>query len=249
MEKEGALIEKLLKISNFKELNPVQKEAVSKGLLENRNMVIATPTASGKTFLSEIVAVQTILEKRKKVVYMAPLVALAAEKYQSFKKKYRELGIKTALSVGDLDGSDPHLRDYDIIVCSNEKLDSLLRHDADWIRDVGLVIADEIHMLNDMSRGPTLEIALTKLRNLINPKVMALSATIKNVDEIAKWLDANYLVSEWRPVKLYEGVCYDNKINFFDKEGNYLPLLEKYRIGVPLEKLRKIKKHFEKRYS
>ncbi|MCD6092702.1 MAG: DEAD/DEAH box helicase [Candidatus Aenigmarchaeota archaeon] len=223
MEKEGALIEKLLKISNFKELNPVQKEAVSKGLLENRNMVIATPTASGKTFLSEIVAVQTILEKRKKVVYMAPLVALAAEKYQSFKKKYRELGIKTALSVGDLDGSDPHLRDYDIIVCSNEKLDSLLRHDADWIRDVGLVIADEIHMLNDMSRGPTLEIALTKLRNLINPKVMALSATIKNVDEIAKWLDANYLVSEWRPVKLYEGVCYDNKINFFDKESHKLP--------------------------
>ena len=223
MGKEGALIEKLLKISNFKELNPVQKEAVSKGLLENRNMVIATPTASGKTFLSEIVAVQTILEKRKKVVYMAPLVALAAEKYQSFKKKYRELGIKTALSVGDLDSSDPKLRDYDIIVCSNEKLDSLLRHDADWIRDVGLVIADEIHILNDMSRGPTLEVALTKLRNLINPKVIALSATIKNVDEIAKWLDANYLVSEWRPVKLYEGICYDNKINFFDKESHKLP--------------------------
>ncbi|MDI6798455.1 MAG: DEAD/DEAH box helicase [Candidatus Aenigmarchaeota archaeon] len=217
---EIELIKKLLEISNFEELNPVQKEALKKGLLKGKNLVIFAPTASGKTFCCELAAVNTILNKKGKAVYMVPLVALASEKYEEFKEKYGRLGIKVALSVGDLDSSDPWLKNYDWVVCSNEKMDSLIRHGAEWIRDVGLIVCDEAHLLNDPSRGPTLEITLTLLRKLVpNAQTLVLSATIKNAKDLAKWLNANLVISEWRPVKLYQGVSYDAKIRFLEKTG------------------------------
>jgi helicase len=229
--KEEELVKKLLEISGFKELNPVQKEALKKGLLKGKNLVIFAPTASGKTFCAELAAMKTILGKKEKVVYMVPLVALANEKYQEFKKKYSQLGIKVALSVGDLDSADPFLRNYQLIVVSNEKMDSLIRHGAEWISDIGLIIADEIHLLDQADRGPTLEITLTLLRKLVpNAQLLALSATIKNAKELAKWLNAETVISEWRPVKLYRGVSYPYRIKFLDKEGyeldSNLPLEE-----------------------
>lgn len=221
--KEEELIKKLLEVSQFKELNPIQKEALKKGLLEGKNLVIFAPTASGKTFCAELAAVKTILEKKEKVVYMVPLVALANEKYQEFKKKYSQLGIRVALSVGDLDSDDPFLKGYQLIVVSNEKMDSLIRHSADWINDIGLIVADEIHLLDHADRGPTLEITLTLLRKLVpNAQILALSATIKNAKELAGWLNADTVISEWRPVKLYKGVSYPYRIKFLQREGHEL---------------------------
>jgi helicase len=218
--KNEELIRKLLEVSGFKELNPVQKEALKKGLLEGKNLVIFAPTASGKTFCAELAAMKTILEKKKKVVYMVPLVALANEKYREFKKKYSQLGIKVALSIGDLDSDDPFLKSYQLIVVSNEKMDSLIRHGADWINDIGLIVVDEIHLLDHAERGPTLEITLTLLRKLVpNAQILALSATIRNAKELAGWLDADTVISEWRPVKLYKGVSYPYRIKFLEKEG------------------------------
>ena len=190
MEDED-LIRNLLEISNFKELNPVQKEAIKRGLLKENNLVIFTPTASGKTFCAELAAIKAIKEKKEKVIYMVPLVALANEKFKDFKNKYEKLGIKVTISVGDLDSSDPWLKNYDLIIVSNEKMDSLIRHGAEWINDVGLIIVDEIHLLDQVDRGPTLEVTLTLLRKLV-PKVqiLALSATIRNAEELASWLDA-----------------------------------------------------------
>jgi len=228
--KEKELIEKLLQISGFKDLNPVQKKALKKGLLEGKNLVVFAPTASGKTFTAELTAVNTILNKKKKVVYMVPLVALANEKFEDFKKKYSQLGIKVALSVGDYDSSDPWLKNYDLIVCSNEKMNSLIRHGADWIKDIGLIVTDEIHLLDQPERGPTLEITLTLLRKLIpKAQILALSATIKNAEELAEWLNANLVFSEWRPVKLYQGVAFPYKIKFLEKKNYEL------EEGLPLE--------------
>ena len=229
--KEEELIKKLLEISGFKELNPVQKEALKKGLLKGKNLVIFAPTASGKTFCAELAAIRTILEKKEKVVYMVPLVALANEKYQEFKNKYEKLGIKVAMSVGDMDSSDPWLKNYDLIVVSNEKMDSLIRHGAEWINDIGLIIADEIHLLDQADRGPTLEITLTLLRKIVpNAQLLALSATIKNAKELAEWLNAETVISEWRPVKLYKGVSYPYQVKFLEKKGyeldSKLPLEE-----------------------
>ncbi len=216
---EEEIIKKVLEVYKFEDLNPVQKEAIKKGLFEN-NLIVAAPTASGKTVCAVLAGLNCYYNKKMKMIYLCPLIALAQEHYSSFKEKFEKFGIKIALSIGDYDSSDPWLRDYDWIICSNEKADSLIRHGADWIVDIGLIVVDEIHMLTDSSRGPTLEILLTRLREMVpHAQIIGLSATINNVKEIAGWLNANFVLSEWRPVRLYEGVSFDHTIKFLDKRG------------------------------
>jgi helicase len=208
------------------ELYPPQADIVRKKLFQERNLVISLPTAGGKTLIASLATINKLLKSKCKIVYMVPLVALANEKYQYFKnlfdKKY-----KVAISVGDFDSTDPWLADYDIIVCTTEKLDSLIRHGVNWIKEVGLVIVDEIHLLQDPSRGPTLEILLTRLKEMVpRAQMFALSATIKNADEIAKWLNAVLVISDFRPVKLYEGVSFNSKIQFYERPSYDLSNLE-----------------------
>ncbi len=217
--KEKEIIKKILELNKFKDSNPVQKEALEKGVLEGKNLVVASLTSSGKTLIAEMAGLNIALNEKKKMVYLCPLVALAREKYEDFKRKYEKLGIRIALSVGAYDSADPWLQNYQYIISSNEKLDSLVRHGAPWLNQVGLIVADEIHLLNDISRGPTLEILLTLLRQLLpRAQILALSATIKNAQEIARWLKAEVIKSNWRPVKLYYGIFVGNKIKVFGKK-------------------------------
>ena len=200
--------------SGIKEFRPAQQKAIDAGLLQGKNLLICTPTASGKTLIAEMAAGKAILEGKGKAVYIVPLVALASEKAKDFKKKYESL-FKVALSVGDFDSSDPHLMDYDLIMCTAEKLDSLIRHHAPWLRFVSVVIVDEVHLLNDVSRGPTLEVLLTLLKKILpSVQVIALSATIGNPEELAAWLQATLVKDDWRPVPLHKGVYLDNTIEF-----------------------------------
>lgn len=193
-------------------LYPPQEEFVKRRLFE-KSCIVSSPTASGKTLLAFLSSIKC-LEKGKKVVYTSPLVSLAFEKYEDFTNFFREK--KVAISVSDYDSSDPWLKDYDIIIATNEKIDSLIRHGADWIKDVGLLIVDEIHLLNDIERGATLEMLIVKIKKLVkNLKILGLSATIKNCRDLANWLDCELLESNFRPVTLYQGVAYDSKIKFF----------------------------------
>jgi helicase len=210
---------------DVRELNPPQKAAVEKGLLEGKSLVIASPTASGKTFIAEMAILKNYMQGGK-AVYIVPLKALASEKYDEFRKKYEQIGMKIAISIGDLDSGDSWLHSYDLIIASNEKMDSLLRHNVEWIRRVSLVIADEIHMLNDPSRGPTLEVVLTRLRTITKSQIIALSATIKNSEEIADWLGAGLVKSDYRPIKLRKGIYYPNKIEF--DNGKELKMSSKF---------------------
>lgn len=208
--KEGFLLE------GIRELNPPQNMAVEKGILEYESMVVASPTASGKTLIAEMAFLKTIMEKRQKAVYIVPLRALGYEKYNDF-KKYRQLGVKVGLSLGDYDSSDNWLANSDLIIVTVEKLDSLLRHNPIWIREIGLIIADEIHLLNDENRGPTLEIVLTKLKKDV-PQILGLSATISNALDISEWLGAKLVRSDYRPVRLYEGVYDGGMLRFLEKK-------------------------------
>lgn len=213
------IVKIVLEKFNFKEINPVQKLSLQKGLLDNKNVIVAAPTASGKTLCAVFAGLNSFYNKRKKMIYLCPLIALAQEHYSTFKEKFEQLGIKIALSIGDYDSSDPWLRDYDWIICSNEKADSLIRHGAEWIKEIDTIVADEIHMITDHSRGPTLEILLTRLREIVpDAQIIALSATVSNVRELAEWLKASAAISEWRPVKIYEGVSFDSTIQFFGKK-------------------------------
>lgn len=152
--------------ANISELRPAQAKAVKAGLLEGKNLLVCTPTASGKTLIAELAALCAILNGKGKAVYIVPLKALASEKYKDFKQRYGSL-IKIAISTGDLDSSDNYLADYDLLFMTSEKMDSLLRHHSPWIKSVKVVIIDEVHLLNDPSRGPTLEILITILKQLL----------------------------------------------------------------------------------
>jgi helicase len=211
------MVDKALKASGFQSPNPVQKAAINAGLLEGKSLVVAAPTASGKTMIAEMAALNTIMKLGRKVIYIVPLRALASEKYNEFKRKYEPMGIRVAISMGDLDKTDGWLAGYDLIVITSEKLDSLLRRGIPWMEDVGLVVADEIHLMDSPNRGPTLEIVLTRLRQIANPTILALSATISNHEEMAEWLEADHIKSHWRPVKLYSGVCFDGSVDFVPK--------------------------------
>lgn len=201
----------------FKKLTPPQASAIKKGVLKGKNIVIASPTASGKTLVAELACVKNILEKGGKALYVVPLKALAVEKYGEFKEVYEGL-LKVAISIGDLDSSDPWLEKYDLIIVTSEKLDSLIRHGAPWLRSVSTLVLDEIHLLDDYSRGPTLEILITKIRRIIKDlQIIALSATIKNAKEIASWLGAELVKSNYRPVKLYECIYFDEILEFWEK--------------------------------
>lgn len=211
--------------SGIVELYPPQEEAIKAGALEGRNLVLASPTASGKTLVAEFCALKHILEKNGKTIYLTPLRALASEKFEEFKKyasirKSNRKRIRVGISTGDYDSSDPWLERYDVIIATNEKADSLLRHRAKWMDEISLIVADEVHLLNDAERGPTLEVVLARLMQ-INPdmQILALSATINNVEEIAEWLRAGYVTTEWRPILLKEGVILHEEIQYKDGDA------------------------------
>ena len=212
--------DKLLK-RGIDSLYPPQEDAIRTGVLEGKNLVLASPTASGKTLIAELCALRHVLELGGKVLYLTPLRALTWEKYEEF-QAYTDLTkpdgkkIRVGVSSGDMDNSSPWLQAYDIVICTNEKCDSLLRHRSPWMTGISLVIADEVHLIGS-DRGPTLEVSLARLRQMSpDIQVLALSATISNTDEIAEWLKAESVTTDWRPVELREGVALGNHIVFRD---------------------------------
>ena len=187
--------------AGISELYPPQAECIDKGILAGKNMLVAVPTASGKTLIAEM-AMHNTIEAGGKCLYIVPLKALASEKFEEFRNKDVRVGIAT----GDLDRRDDLLGRNDIIVATSEKVDSLLRNNAQWITDISLIVIDEIHLIDSQSRGPTLEMVIAKMR-FRNPsmQVIGLSATIGNPDKLAGWLDAELVTSTWRPVRSQAG--------------------------------------------
>ena len=222
-------VKSVLAKTGYDSLYPPQEDAIKAGALEGKNIVLASPTASGKTLIAEMVILKTILEKGGKALYLTPLRALASEKYEDFQKytsieKTPGRKLRVAMTSGDYDSSDIYLANFDIVISTNEKADSVLRHRSPWIADVSVVIADEIHLITEADRGPTLEVVLTRLLKL-NPRIqiIALSATIKNAVEIGEWLKAIPITTEWRPVPLREGVYHNGEIQFKDGASRTIP--------------------------
>lgn len=199
----------LLSHLGYSSLYPPQEMALDQGILEGRKMLVTTPTASGKTLIA-MMAILKAVEKGKKAVYLTPLRALASEKHDDLKALEKlDIGrkIRVAVATSDYDSSGKELAGADVIVLTNEKMDTLFRHNAEWLGEVGLFVSDEIHLIGDRERGPTLEMILTKIgKHYPKSQVVALSATVVNSDEIAEWLGCELVKSDWRPTKLVEGV-------------------------------------------
>ncbi len=214
-------IPRLLKSEGIETLYPPQESAVGPALA-GKNVVLAMPTASGKSLVAYLAVLQAVL-RGGKALYIVPLKALASEKFDDL-VKFEQLGIKVAESTSDYDTIDPKLGRYDIVIATSEKVDSLLRHRVRWLDQIKVVVADEIHLINDPERGPTLEVTLAKFKTF-NPtaQIIALSATIRNSGELAEWLEAELVESEWRPVPLKEGVYESGEVFFTDNTRREVP--------------------------
>jgi helicase len=204
----------VLKKHDIHKLYPPQSKALPH-IIDGKNMILSIPTASGKSLIAYLGIINKLIKKDGgKALYIVPLKALAKEKFEEL-KLFENLDIKVGISTGDLDDSDPKLFRYDIIVCTSEKADSLLRHGVSWVNKVKVLVIDEIHLINDPERGPTLEVIISRFKSL-NPKtqIIALSATIKNALDLSLWLDGKLIESDWRPIPLKEGVCLGNIITY-----------------------------------
>jgi len=209
-----------LESQGFVELFPPQAASVEAGLLEGKNLLVASPTASGKTLIATLAAYKRIVLEKRKVVYLSPLRALASEKYSEFRKLLEPFGVKCVISTGDFDSAGEALKNYDLLILTNEKFDSLLRHGIPWLQDVGLFVSDEVHLAGSGDRGPTLEMILTKVMHSgVDAQLLSLSATVSNAEEIARWLRSELVELTWRPVPLREGVYDRGMVWFSDLQG------------------------------
>ncbi len=195
------------------ELYPPQQDAWN-ALKDGKNVVVSVPTASGKSLVAYLALLRNFLTTGRKGIYIVPLRALASEKYDEL-RAFASLGLKVGIATGDLDEKDPRLGRFDVIVCTSEKADSMLRHRVGWVEDVGCVVADELHLIHDSGRGPTLEVLLSRFHALYpDTQIIGLSATISNAASIARWLDADLVLSDWRPVDLKVGTYAEGSLRF-----------------------------------
>jgi helicase len=212
-------IRTLLSHLGYSSLYPPQEMALKRGILGGKSVLMTTPTASGKTLIA-MMAIYKALKKNRKAVYLTPLRALASEKYDNMKVlENLDFGrkIKVMAATGDYDSPGKELAAADIIVLTNEKMDTLFRHNAEWLDEVGLFVSDEVHLIADRERGATLEMMLTKIRkHYPQSQIVTLSATVANSYEIADWLACELIESDWRPTKLVEGVYEHGMIRMRD---------------------------------
>lgn len=201
----------------IKKFNPAQKAVIESGYLDNKeNTIIAIPTASGKTVLGVMAALKTILNGGK-AVYAAPLISIQNEKIKEFKKfENHDITI----------GRSPRSSDLSVMVF--ESFDALTRFSWNTLREVDTIIIDEFHMIGEFSRGPTLECAITRAKK-INPnlRIIALSATLENMDEIEGWLNAKVIEHDYRPVPLNKEVLDTEMFNTKNKNDVIVKIIEK----------------------
>ena len=203
------------------QLFPPQARALPNSL-DGRNLMLAIPTASGKSLVAHITMAHRLSNDLNGMrgVYIVPLKALASEKFRELSEICKSVNLKVGLAIGDRSSENNFAEDSDVLVCTSEKLDSMLRSNPSLMDDIGIVVADEFHLLQEPNRGPTLEILLSRIRHRVeSAQILALSATVGNADDLAEWLDADLVKSEWRPIALYSGTLTGLDIRYHSVES------------------------------
>ena len=198
-------------------LLPVQYLAIHEGLLKGEDLLVVSATGSGKTLIGELAGITQAL-KGKKFIFLTPLVALANQKYRDFKKKYKKLGLNVAIKVGrnrvkakgELKLPDSDVSNADIVVATYEGIDFLLRNgNSNTLSNLGVVLIDEIHMIDDEDRGTRLNGLIKRIKNLYpSTQIIGLSATVKNPEFLAREFNMKLVEYPDRPVPLERHLVY-----------------------------------------
>ena len=198
------------------ELWPPQKLAVDAGLLDGRSVVCAAPPGSGKSLLALLALAGAGRGRGGIAAYLVPTKSRSRQVGREAKGVFGDK-MRLAVSNRDAAGDDDALRERDLVVATYEKMDALLRRGKIAPGDVRTVIVDEVHGAGDERTGMDLEMLLTRLHAAGPPdrQFVALSATASGSDaqRLAKWLSAEPVVHEWRPVDISESICLDGRLH------------------------------------
>lgn len=185
-------------------LNPLQAKALPVVFGSTGSIVVTAPTGAGKTLVGVAAALKAVKLDRRKAVIVSPARALTKELGETL-KRWSAHGVAVVTLTGDADVDLRDIATADVWVTTTEKFESLFRRSSlqKAVADIGCVVVDEIHFLGTAGRGPLLEAMLARLRLLqATCRIVGLSATVNNVDDVAAWLQAQVVSSTWRPVQL-----------------------------------------------
>lgn len=198
------LPDRWLKYIDRPRINPLQSKAIPAVLSTDGHVMVVAPTSSGKTLVGEVAALRSILDEGKTAVWLLPARALAAEVAETA-ERWRKHGIRSVQLTGEVNLSSASIRQAQLWVATTEKFESLYRRSSlsDYIGNIGCLIIDEVHLVGDESRGATLESLIARLRQAHErTRIVALSATVSNADEVAEWFKADLIRTDWRPTVL-----------------------------------------------
>lgn len=212
-----------------------QAEAVEAGVLEGKNLVYATETATGKSLLAYIIS--STSTPKEKTVYIVPTRTLADEAYRTI----GEIVPNVAVSTRERTEYDDQVNSFPILVSTYEKFDALLRRGRLDLASVKRLIADEVYFISSPYRGIALEFLITRFRQLSvtqDPQIVAISGMI-STDEakrFAGWLNAGLVHRAWRPVDLDEMIYFGGSL--YHRDGRIGSGPPKPRAALPKAKQR-----------
>jgi activating signal cointegrator complex subunit 3 len=179
----------------FTHFNPVQTQFFHVAYHTDHNVLLGAPTGSGKTVLAEL-AIFRLWEAHvgAKAVYIAPLKALVSERLKDWRRKFSLLRRTVVELTGDFTPDVRALKDADVIITTPEKWDSISRgwQRRNYVKTVGAVIIDEIHLLGE-DRGPVLEVIVSRMRYISSQtaqpiRFIGLSTALANARDLGDWL-------------------------------------------------------------
>lgn len=222
-----------------------QAECLTLGkVLEGQNLVYSAPTSAGKTLVSELLILKRVLETRQKAMFILPFVSVAREKMFYLQNVFQEAGVRVEGYMGNTSAAGGFSA-LDVAICTIEKANGLINRliEEDKLDLLGIVVVDELHMLGDSGRGYLLELLLTKIQYIAQKnsardsgqstspgvQIIGMSATLPNLDLLARWLNAELYSTNYRPVPLMEWVkigtnVYDGSLNLVRQFTPALPV-------------------------
>lgn len=185
---------------------------------QGRNLVYSAPTSSGKTLVAELLMLRKVLQTKKKALFILPFVSVVAEKTLYFQDILKPLELKIQGKYANR-GKIFEEDEIDIFVATIEKANSLVNRflEEKKMDQLGIIIIDEIHMMSDRDRGYLLELLVTKIlyHSSLSFQIVGLSATLPNIENFQRWLNAALYITHYRPVPLIEYIKIENKL--YDK--------------------------------
>ncbi|CAG9535981.1 unnamed protein product [Cercopithifilaria johnstoni] len=192
-------------------------------MINGANMIISMATGAGKTLVAEIMMLREVIVRRRSCIFVVPYVAIAQEKVYSlsfFEDKCNICVEEYAASKGRLPPIKRR-KGGSIYVATIEKANMLINSliEVNRIDEIGVIVVDELHMLGENTRGAIIEQGLTKFMHKGTGQIIGMSATLSNVEELSKFLNAAVFSTKFRPVELIEKVKIDNSLYIVQPEG------------------------------